>query len=135
MSSVSRFAQYLEAVFAGVTGSRHAAIELIHEDTLRPVIGNSVEHVIGELLQDMLSSRSLERDQRERGASVMYFCVQAGGVALDPLEVLVGGAGIDHQKEIITVDSIDQQVVEDSTRVNGHRRILNLIVFKLRSVV
>src|SRR5260370_30371127 len=128
-------AKNLEPVFAGITRSRDPTVAAVYRYSLRPVVGYAIQHVIGQVLQDQLSTRPLKREQTVARARIMNLSAKRTRLLLDPVEILVGVRRVDYQQVVFLVDTIDQQIVYYATiRISQHR-VLDLVVLQPAYVV
>ena len=121
----------LEAVLAGVPRAgedqgRHAG----HRHVLRQAEGLQLrQHDAGrERLQDLLRQRPLQGQQGDLIRPVDELqVVQAGPLpgGVDPLPVLPGVAGVDHQPVAVLVQAVDEDVVDHGAVLVAHQRVLH----------
>ena len=112
----------LEAIFAGVAGAPHE----------HPVIPGGVEGFQGRNRVTQ-RRRQVRQGQRAGGGPLHGEDAQvitplhghgaAGAVLLQPGDILVGGAGIDHQSIGLVAGAVDDKVVDDAAVFAQHGRV------------
>src|SRR5436309_10519091 len=84
-------------------------------------------------LNQLLSSRSLNRDQRSLIADIPDLHV-ALDVVTNPCEVLVDVGRVDHKHQMIG-EPIDKEIVDDATVLVAHGRVAHLMDLKPAYIV
>src|SRR5580698_7693430 len=123
-----------EAVFAGVAGARDHAMHAIHVAERKMIVTNRGERNFGEALQQMLSQRALNREQGIAIAVILHLgAVMIVGPNVGEVALLISGI---HDEEIMALrDTVNQKIIDKSSRRRHQAGVLNLSIGQLRGIV
>ena len=131
------FRKELEADgLARVAGSGHnevTTLEVDHRDSIALVLGQAVD--IDEPREDIGGRRPLERDHRQRRALVDEADTGIREVAAEPPPVRGAVPGVDDEKEILAVESVEVGIVDHTAGLVRDEGVLGLPGFEPRGVV
>jgi len=102
-----------KAVLAGVARARDQAINAADFAKSEMIVADGLERNGGEVLQDLLGARALDRELRIARTGVFDFGVKLV-VGDDVVEIRVLIAGIDAQQTVGVRNFMDEQVVNES---------------------
>ena len=92
------------------------------------VILDLLEVGVGHFFQSYFRIWSLDRDLAEIVAGVCQRDVFIGFVRRYPLPILVGCRCIYHQKQLVAIETINKQIVDNTTVLVRESRVLCLAV-------
>lgn len=113
----------LETVLAGVAGAADDC-GLVHVgDFLEGVEGKVGDVDSEDILNDFLSLRTLNGNLAVEVAEILDLDIEAGGVGLNPGDILVNVGGIDDEEETIVATLVDEQIVDHAAAGVEHHSV------------